>query len=110
MLKVYRSMASLAALLALTSCVGTGTGLHNSSKIFTPPSEMKRSDWSDAAEMERTWLAARVRIPKPGEAYIRVTMEELLDGCRSIGSSTDRGRLDLSCRMARIQRPKRTRN
>ena len=87
MLKVYRSMASLAALLALTSCVGTGTGLHNSSKIFTPPSEMKRSDWSDAAEMERTWLAARVRIPKPGGAYIRATMEELLGGSHTIAGT-----------------------
>ena len=74
---VRGSLASLVALLALTSCAGTGTGLHNSTKVFTPPSEMKRSDWSDPAELERTWQVARVRIPKPGGSYISTTMEEL---------------------------------
>ena len=81
MLRIRRmvrgSLASLAALLALTSCAGTGTGLHNSTKAFTPPSEMNRSDWSTPAELERTWKAARVRIPKPGGSYTSTTMEEL---------------------------------
>ena len=81
MLRIRRmvrgSLASLAALLALTSCAGTGTGLHNNAKVFTPVSEMKRSDWGDPAELERTWQAARVRIPKPGGGYIRTTVKEL---------------------------------
>ena len=70
-------LASLTALLALAGCGGTGTGLHNSAKVFTPVSEMNRSDWGDPAELERTWQAARVRIPKPGGGYIRTTVKEL---------------------------------
>ncbi len=77
---VCRLLAFLVALLALTSCAGTGTALHNSTKAFTPVSEMKKSDWGDPAELERTWQAARVRIPKPGGSYISTTMEELGSG------------------------------
>ena len=81
MLRIHRMLcrllASLTALLALASCGGTGTGLHNSAKVFTPVSEMNRSDWGDPAELERTWQAARVRIPKPGGGYIRTTVKEL---------------------------------
>jgi len=29
-------------------------GLHNSPKVFTDPADMRHSDWSDPAEMERT--------------------------------------------------------
>lgn len=81
---VCRLLAFLIALSALTGCAGTGTGLHNSTKAFTPSSEMKRSDWSDPAEMERTWLAARVRIPRPNGGYINTTMKELNSGSRTI--------------------------
>ncbi len=81
MLRIHRMLcgllASLTALLALAGCGGTGTGLHNSAKVFTPVSEMNRSDWGDPAELERTWQAARVRIPKPGGGYIRTTVKEL---------------------------------
>ena len=79
-----RLLASLIALSALGGCAGTGGGLHNSTKAFTPPLQMKRSDWSDSAEMERAWLAARVRIPKPGGGYVRTTMGELNSGSRTI--------------------------
>ena len=86
---IYRLLASLVALSALAGCAGTGTGtaLHNSTKAFTPSSEMKRSDWSDPAEMERTWLAARVRIPKPDGGYVRTTMEGLSSGARTIAGT-----------------------
>ena len=84
---VFRLLASLAALSALTSCAGTGTGLHNSTKAFTPPSEMKRSDWNAPAELERTWQAARVRIPKPGGGYISTTMEELNSDSHAIAGT-----------------------
>ena len=79
-----RLLASLIALSALGGCAGTGGGLHNSTKAFTSPLQMKRSDWSDPAELERAWLAARVRIPKPGGGYVRATMGELNKGSRTI--------------------------
>lgn len=81
---VCRLLAFLIALSALIGCAGTGAGLHNSTKAFTPSSQMKRSDWSDPAEMERTWLAARVRIPRPNGGYINTTMKELNSGSRTI--------------------------
>lgn len=91
MLRIHRMicglLAPLATLLALTSCAGTGIGLHNSAKVFTSPSEMERSDWSNPAELERTWQAARVRIPKPGGSYISTTMEELASGSQTIAGT-----------------------
>ena len=84
---VRRLLASLIALSTLTGCAGTGGGLHNSTKDFTPPSQMKRSDWSDPAELDRAWLAARVRIPKPGGGYVRTTMGELNSGSRTIAGA-----------------------
>jgi len=79
-----RLLAYLIALSALAGCAGTGSGLNNSTKAFTSPSEMKSSDWSDPAELERAWLAARVRIPKPDGGYVRTTMGELNSGSRTI--------------------------
>ena len=53
------------------------SGLHNSTKVFTDPSEMQKSDWSDPAEMERAWQAALVRIPKSGGSYVSTTIAKL---------------------------------
>lgn len=52
-------------------------GVHNSTKVFTDPSDMRNSDWSDSTEMERTWQAALVRIPKSGGGYIKTTIAKL---------------------------------
>ena len=82
--RVLRFTSCLFAALAITGCLGSGGGLHNSTKAFTPASDMKRSDWSDPAELERTWLAARVRIPKPGGGYVSTTMKELNGGSRTV--------------------------
>ena len=84
---VRRLLAALTALSALTGCAGTGSGLHNSTKAFTPPSEMKRADWSDPAELERAWLAARVRIPDPDGGYVSTTMKELNGRSRDIAGT-----------------------
>ena len=84
---VRRLLALLIALSALSGCAATGSGLHNSTKVFTSPSEMKRSDWSNAAELERTWLAARVRIPKPNGGYVSTTVKELNRGSRTIAGT-----------------------
>ena len=65
-------------LLALSGCATTG--LHNSTKVFTDPSEMRPTDWSDPAEMERAWQAALVRIPKPGGGYVSTTIAKLSEG------------------------------
>ena len=54
-------------------------GLHNSTKIFTPDTEMQEADWSDPAEMARTWEAALVRVPEgPGRSRA-ITTAELAD-------------------------------
>ena len=38
-------------------------GLHNRTKTFTSPEQMKAVDWSDPAELDRSWQAAIVRVP-----------------------------------------------
>ena len=64
---IGRRIASVIVALAMTGCAGTaGTGLNNSTRTFTPVSAMQPSDWNDPAELERTWRAALVRVPRPG--------------------------------------------
>ena len=58
-------------------------GLHNSTKEFTDPSDMRWSDWADPAEMERTWQAALVRIPTSRGSFVNTTMAELEKGTLS---------------------------
>ena len=84
---VQRVVACLIAVLAIAGCGSAGGGLHNSTKAFTPPSEMTRSDWSDPAELERTWLAARVRIPQADGGYASTTMKELNSGAHNIAGT-----------------------
>ena len=74
-----RSLLPIIVLLALSGCVTTG-GLHNSTKAFTDPSHMHRSDWSDPAEIDRTWQAALVRIPKSSGGYVSTTIARLQEG------------------------------
>ena len=66
------------ALLTLSGCIQGG--LHNSTKVFTDPSDMRPSDWSDPAEMKRAWQAALVRIPKSSGGYVSTTIAELHEG------------------------------
>ena len=79
-------------------------GLHNSSKTFTEPQHMLSEDWSDPAEMERTWQAALVRIPDSSGSIIKSQIKKLgsnsvperlslptviyLHGCSGIWSGT----------------------
>ena len=76
-----RPLLLIVALFALSGF--TQAGLHNSTKVFTDPSDMRSSDWSDPAEMERTWQAALVRIPKSRGSYVSTTIAELQDGAYS---------------------------
>ena len=66
------------ALLTLSGCFQGG--LHNSTKVFTDPSDMRPSDWSDPAETERAWQAALVRIPKSSGGYVSTSIVELHEG------------------------------
>ena len=52
--------------------------LGNHNKQFTAVSEMLKSDWTDENELQRTWNAALVRIPKGNGSYTSTTMEKLL--------------------------------
>ena len=51
--------------------------LGNSTKKFTPVSEMKKSDWSDENEMQRSWNAALVRIPTENGSYTSTTIDKV---------------------------------
>ncbi len=78
MLNSAKKLIFVAALLTLSGC--HQSGLHNSTKVFTNPSDMQSSDWSDPAEMERAWQAALIRIPKSSGGYISTTIDELQGG------------------------------
>ncbi len=81
-----------------------GSGLDNSTRIFTPVEEMHSEDWDHPAELHRVWQAALVRIPVHGGRYIETTVSELpsqhlatgepfptiifLHGCSGIGKGT----------------------
>lgn len=100
---------SLAALFCLTLilCAGgvSASGLNNSTRTFTPASEMRSEDWNDPVEMERVWQAALVRIPNPGHGHIETTVADLhtlqldpgekfpavvfLHGCSGVGEGID---------------------
>jgi hypothetical protein len=56
-----------------------GNDYHNSTKRFTPPSEMSEADWSDPAELQRTWNAALVRIPLGSSKILKSHMHQLND-------------------------------
>ena len=76
-----RPFLLIAALFALSGF--TQPGLHNSTKVFTDPSEMRWSDWADPAEMERTWQAALVRIPTSRGSFVSTTIAKLERGALS---------------------------
>ena len=80
-IELYRpgKLFSILICLALfcVSAMALSTGLHNSTRTFTPVFEMKSKDWNDPVEMERVWQAALVRIPKPGGGYTATTVKEL---------------------------------
>jgi len=59
----------------LVAC--NATGLNNSTKAFTDPSNLAWEDWEDRSELERTWQAAIVRIPKGDGSYIATQMKDL---------------------------------
>ena len=77
-------LALVIASLPLAGCqsgsLGIPHGLHNSSKAFTAAADMRRSDWSDPAEMERAWQAALVRIPEPDGGFLSTTIAALGQG------------------------------
>ena len=80
-IELYRpgKLFSILICLALfcVSAMALSTGLHNSTRTFTPVFEMTSKDWNDPVEMERVWQAALVRIPKPGGGYTATTVKEL---------------------------------
>ncbi len=54
-----------------------GDGYHNSTKRFTAPADMTAEDWSDPAEMQRTWKAALVRIPNGSAQILKCSMHQI---------------------------------
>ncbi|GEM_PF-304176 len=75
----YTTTATLiiALLLGLLSAGNCLAGSNNYDTDFTPAWKMKQSDWSDPAEIRRTWNEAIVSIPAgPGKVY-ETLMQEL---------------------------------
>jgi len=61
-------------------CLGQAlqaNGFSNLDKVFTAPNKMTKSDWSDINEMQRTWDAALVRIPRSDGTYLSAVMDKL---------------------------------
>ena len=80
--RLPRFLVLVTASLALWGCQQTGSlsiphGLDNSTKAFTSPADMRGSDWSDPAEMERAWQAALVRVPDPDGGFLSTTIAGL---------------------------------
>ena len=64
---MHLKKVSFALLIICTSvslAYAQDRGLHNSSKKFTDPSQMRPSDWTDPREMHRTYVAAIVMVPR----------------------------------------------
>ena len=65
------------ALPASTPDTAAAEEFSNASKTFTAPEDMTEADWSDPAEIARTWNAALVRIPKTRTEILKLSMHEL---------------------------------
>ncbi len=73
-----RLLLSLAFLSGLSAAaLADDPGLSNDTKTFTNPQEMRESDWSDPAEMARSWQAALVRLPRPEGGSVSIDITEL---------------------------------
>ena len=80
MRKRHQLLLSLAFFSGLSAAaLADEPGLSNSSKIFTDPQDMREMDWSDPAEMDRSWRAALVRMPHPDGGSTRATVTDLKD-------------------------------
>ena len=72
---MFRLSLCLAALVIGSAALGTG--VHNDSREFLTPMQMSRSDFSDQAELQRTWDAALVRVPQAPGGSLPMTTEDL---------------------------------
>lgn len=75
---MHRHMiVALALMTAASPLAAQDQGLGNDSRVFTAHTEMTEADWSDPAEMQRTWEAAIVRVPAGDGRSTPVTMAGL---------------------------------
>lgn len=63
----------IAVFVATVFAQGTG----NDNKVFTAPNKMRKSDWFDEKEIQRTWDAALVTIPQAEGKYLSSVMSEV---------------------------------
>ena len=70
-------LVSLAFLSGLSAAaLADDPGLSNDTKTFIDPQEMRESDWSDPAEMDRSWQAALVRLPRPEGGSVSIDVAQ----------------------------------
>ncbi len=62
--------------LLATQCLHA-TDLGNHNKRFTDPKDMTKKDWSYPKELERSWNAAIVRIPKGNQEYYSSVIKDI---------------------------------
>lgn len=67
----------IVALVALVAPSAMATGLHNDTRGFVTPMQMSRSDFSDPAELQRTWDAALVQVPAQAGGTLAMTSRDL---------------------------------
>ena len=82
-----RLMACQMVVSAMIGCVGAGSGLNNSTKVLSSPSEKTRADWSDPAEMEPCLAVRAIGIPKPDGGDVSTTVKDLDSSARKISGT-----------------------
>ena len=74
-----RNIVLTALLIALTTSAHA-TGTNNGDRTLTDPRVMQHSDWSDPAELARTWDAAIVYLPQPDRRFVATTLAKVQAG------------------------------
>lgn len=74
------ALAIIAASLQFAPQLRADTGLHNSTREFTDPQAMLPEDWTDPAEIRRTWDAAIVYLPDGDQKFVETSVSELQAG------------------------------
>lgn len=78
MRKRHQLLLGLAFLSGLSAAaLADEPGLSNSTKTFTDPQDMREANWSDPAEMDRSWQAALVRMPHTDGGSTTTTVADL---------------------------------
>ncbi len=74
-----KTLLQALALLPLLAGEGPAQGLHNDTRSFVAPLRISQADWTDPAELARTWERALVRLPAGAAGPEAPSTAELAD-------------------------------